>query len=79
MRTPCKSCKIIATIHGLTVPVSYDRSTKFASLWASAINELSPLLEQDVPVDTLKVHSQTSFATYPSLIRLKGEVHLGET
>ena len=40
-----------------------DRVTKFTSLWTSAKSGLFPLLEQDVPEDTLKVRPRPSFLT----------------
>lgn len=36
---------------------------KFTSLWSSTTSELSPLLEQDVPDETLKVRPREPFLT----------------
>lgn len=49
---------MIAIIHKLTVSTSYHRTMKFTGLWTSAIDNLSPLLEQDITEDILKVCPQ---------------------
>jgi hypothetical protein len=58
----CKLCQTISSIYDLTFHASCQRTTKFTSLWTSATSELSPLIEQDVPENILKVGSRELFS-----------------
>lgn len=58
---------MITIVHELTVFASCHSTTKFIKLWTAAIGELSPLLEQDVTEDILKVCPRASYS-FPTLI-----------